>query len=54
MAIDTGRIGRIWTHFRLSPWMATHLRMRSATPPVYLDGRVEYDRVKRVPGRLWL
>ena len=25
--------------------MATHLRMRSATPPVYLDGCVAYDRV---------
>ena len=26
-----------WTHFRLSRWMATHLRMRSATPSVYFD-----------------
>ena len=32
-------LGRIffWTHFRLSRWMATHLRMRSATPSVYFD-----------------
>ena len=31
--------GRIffWTHFRLSLWMAMHLRMRRATPSVYLD-----------------
>ena len=36
-----------WTHFRLSLWMATHLRMPSATPSVYLDGRVEYDQVKQ-------
>ena len=45
-----------WTHFRLSLWMTTHLRMRCTTPPVYLDlweGRVKYDRVKRLPGRLW-
>ena len=26
-----------WTHFRLSRWMATHLRMRSTTPSVYFD-----------------
>ena len=29
--------------------------MRRTTPPVYLDlweGRVEHDRVKRLPGRL--
>ena len=26
-----------WTHFRLSLWMAKHLRMRSTTPSVYLD-----------------
>ena len=26
-----------WTHFRLSRWMAKHLRMRSATSSVYLD-----------------
>ena len=26
-----------WTHFRLSRWMAMHLRMRSTTPFVYLD-----------------
>ena len=26
-----------WTHFRLSLWTAMHMRMRSATPPVYLD-----------------
>ena len=31
------RSGRIFLLFRLSLWMATHLRMRSATPPVYLD-----------------
>ena len=23
-----------WTHFRLSLWMATHLRMRNVTPSV--------------------
>jgi len=27
----------IWTHFRLSLRMTTHLRMRRTTPPVYLD-----------------
>ena len=27
----------LWTHFRLSRWMATYLRMRSATPSVYFD-----------------
>ena len=34
----TGQSGRIffWTHFRLSLRMATNLRMRSATPSVYL------------------
>ena len=26
-----------WTHFWLGCWMATHLRMRSATPSVYFD-----------------
>ena len=26
-----------WTHFRLSLWMTTHLRMRRTTPSVYLD-----------------
>ena len=26
-----------WTHFRLSLWMAMHMRMRRATPSVYLD-----------------
>ena len=26
-----------WTHFRLSLWMATYLRMRNATPSVYLE-----------------
>ena len=26
-----------WTHFRLSLWMAKHLRMYSTTPSVYLD-----------------
>ena len=34
-----------------------HLRMRRATPSVYLDlweGRVEHDRAKRLPGRLQL
>jgi len=51
------RDGRIffWTHFRLSLWKTTHLRMRHATPSVYLDfweGRVEHDRAKRLPERL--
>ena len=34
-----------------------HLRMRRATPSVYLDlceGRVEHDRAKRLPRRLQL
>ena len=38
-----------WTHFRLSLWTAIHIRMRSATPSVYLDpceGRGEHDRAK--------
>ena len=44
-----------WTQFQLSLWMTTHLRMRLATPSVYLDlweGGV--DRAKWVPGMLWL
>ena len=46
-----------WTHFRLSLWMTTYLRMRRTTPSVYLDlceVRVDDDRAKRLPGRLWL
>ena len=46
-----------WTHFRLSPWTTMHLRMRCATPSVYLDlceGRVEHDRAKRLSRRLQL
>ena len=35
-----------WTHFQLSLWMAKHLRMRCATPSVYLDLRRAYDRAK--------
>ena len=31
------RPGRIFLHFRLSRWIAKHLRMRSATPSVYLE-----------------
>ena len=33
------RRGRIffWTHFRLSFWITTYLRMRRTTPPVYLE-----------------
>ena len=26
-----------WTHFRLSLWMTTYLRMRRTSPPVYLQ-----------------
>ena len=26
-----------WTHFRLSLWITTYLRMRCTTPPVYLE-----------------
>ena len=53
-ATDSNCAERIffWTHFRLSLWKTTHLRMRHATLSAQEPGNeasVEHDRAKRLP-----
>ena len=55
--VTSGGTSTAYIHFRLSLWTTMHLRMRCATPSVYLDlceGRVEHDRAKRLARRLQL